>query len=85
MEIKISLDRMEQAAELFGSFDSNIRLIEQEYGVSLVFRDSELKINGEDPQQTDRAARALRALVTLIGGGESLSEQNVRYCIQLVA
>jgi phosphate starvation-inducible PhoH-like protein len=85
LEIKISLDRMEQAAELFGSFDSNIRLIEQEYGVSLVFRDSELKINGEDPQQTDRAARALRALVTLIGGGESLSEQNVRYCIQLVA
>lgn len=76
---------MEQAAELFGSFDSNIRLIEQEYGVSLVFRDSELKITGEDPQQVDCAARAVRALVTLIGGGESLSEQNVRYCIQMVA
>ena len=42
MEIKISVDRIEQAEELFGSFDGNMRLIEQEYGVAVVFRDSEL-------------------------------------------
>lgn len=84
MEQKISLERMEQAAELFGSFDSNIRLLEQEYGVALVFRDSELKINGEDPEAVDRAARAVRSLVTLIGSGETLTEQNVRYCMRMV-
>ena len=36
MEQKINLDRLEQAEELFGSFDENIRLIEKEFGVALV-------------------------------------------------
>ena len=81
----MSLERMEEAKELFGSFDENIKLIEKEYGVTLVFRDSELKISGEDPEMTDRAARAVRSLVTLIGSGETLTEQNVRYCIRMVA
>lgn len=85
MEVKINLDRMEQAAELFGSIDGNMRLIEHEYGVSVVIRDSELKIAGEDPEKVDRAARAVRSLITLIGAGESLSDQNVRYCMSMVA
>ena len=85
METRISVDGIDEAAELFGSFDGNMRLIEQEYGVSVVFRDSELKIAGEDPQKVDRAERALKSLITLIGGGESLSEQNVRYCMSMVA
>ena len=85
MEQKIHVEKMEQAAELFGSFDGNIRLIEKEYGVSAVFRDSELKVSGEDPGQVDKALRALRSLITLAGSGEALTEQNVRYCIRMVA
>ncbi len=81
MEQRILVDRIEQAEELFGSFDSNMKLIEKEYGVALVFRDAELKIAGEDPAGVDKAARAVRSL---IGGGETLSEQNVRYCMRMV-
>ena len=84
MEQRINLDRIEQAAELFGSFDGNMRLVEQKYGVSLVFRDQELKISGEDPEAVDKAARVVRSLITLIGGGETLTEQNIRYCMQMV-
>ena len=84
MEQRILVDRIEQAEELFGSFDSNMKLIEKEYGVALVFRDAELKIAGEDPASVDKAARAVRSLITLIGGGETLSEQNVRYCMRMV-
>ena len=84
MEQRINLDRIEQAAELFGSFDGNMRLLEQKYGVSLVFRDQELKISGEDPEAVDKAARVVRSLITLIGGGETLTEQNIRYCMQMV-
>lgn len=83
MEQKISLDRMAQVTELFGSFDENIRLIEQTYGVTLVMRDSELKISGGE-EQVDRATRTLRSLITLIGSGEALTEQNVRYCMRMV-
>lgn len=74
---------MELAKELFGSYDENTRIIEKEYGVSVLFRDSELKINGEE-ENVSRAARALKSMLTLINGGETLTEQNVRYCIRMV-
>ena len=47
IEQTISVERMEQAVDLFGSFDENIKIIEHELGVSVVSRDSELKISGE--------------------------------------
>ena len=31
MEQRISIERMEQAVNLFGSFDENVRLIESEF------------------------------------------------------
>ncbi|MCI1955166.1 MAG: PhoH family protein [Oscillospiraceae bacterium] len=82
-ERKINIDRMEQAAALFGSLDGNVKLIEQEYGVELVCRGSEIKISGE-PEKVEKAFRAVRSLLSLINRGETLSEQNVRYCISLV-
>ena len=47
-EITISADRMEQIINLFGSMDENIRIIEQEFDVTIVNRDTELKISGEE-------------------------------------
>ncbi|NLJ30375.1 MAG: phosphate starvation-inducible protein PhoH, partial [Clostridiales bacterium] len=82
-EQKINIDRMEQAIALFGSFDENIKLIEQEYQVSIIGRGSEIKISGE-PENVAQAVRAIDSLLTLINRGEALSEQNVRYCISLV-
>ena len=84
MEQKINLDRLEQAEALFGSFDENVRLIEKEFGVALVVRDSELKITGDDPEAVDKATRTVQSLLTLIGSGENLTEQNVRYGIRMV-
>ena len=84
MEQKINLDRLGQAEALFGSFDENVRLIEKEFGVALVVRDSELKVTGEDPEAVDKASRTVKSLLTLIGSGETLTEQNVRYCIRMV-
>ena len=83
MEQKINLDRIEQASELFGSFDENAKLIEKEYGVKVTFRDSELKING-DEENVFNAERALKSLISLINGGETLNDQTVRYCLNMV-
>ena len=47
MEQIINIDRMEHAAALFGSFDSNIKIIEDEFNVRVHARDSELKISGD--------------------------------------
>ena len=59
-------------------------LIEKEFGVALVVRDSELKVTGDDPEAVDKASRTVKSLLTLIGSGETLTEQNVRYCIRMV-
>lgn len=82
-EQTISVDRLEQAVSLFGSFDENIRLIEREYGVSVISRGSDLKVTGE-AENVARAVRAIGGLLTLINRGEALSEQNVRYVLSLV-
>ena len=84
LEQRISIERLEQAVNIFGSFDENIRLIEAELGVSVVNRDAQLKISGEDPEKVMYAARVIENLMTLASRGESIGEQNVRYVLQLV-
>ena len=79
----INIDRMEQAVALFGTFDENIRIIQNEYMVSVVCRDSELKITGE-PENVSKAGKVIESLLALVNRGEALSEQNVRYCMSLV-
>ena len=83
LERIINIDRMEHAISLFGSFDENIRLIENEFSVSVVSRGSELKLQGEE-ENCALAERAVNGLLLLVSKGEALSEQNVRYVISLV-
>ena len=83
MEQRISIERMEQAVNLFGSFDENVRLIESEFKVTISNREGELRVNGE-VEDTMLATKALNALLTLSNRGEPITEQNVRYVISLV-
>ena len=82
MEQRISIERLEQAINRFGSFDENIRLIESEFHVTVANREGELRVNGE-PEDTMLACKALSALLTLSNRGEAINEQNVRYVIGL--
>lgn len=82
-EEKINIDRMEQAAALFGNLDENVKIIECEYGVEILCRGSEMKITGE-PDNVEKAARAVKSLLSLINQGEVVNAQNVRYCLNLV-
>ncbi len=79
----INVDRLDQAVSLFGSFDQNVKLIEDEYAVNVVSRGSDLKVTGE-PENVSNAIRAINGLFTLINKGETLNEQNVRYVVSLV-
>ena len=68
---------------VFGSFDENIRRIEDALSVSIVNRGTELKVTG-DAEMVDQAVRALEGLLTLASKGEQIDEQRVRYLITLV-
>lgn len=82
-EQSVSIERMEEAVNLFGAFDENIRLVEQEFQVSIVNRDGELKVSGEG-ENVRLAVQALNGLLTLSGRGEELNGQTIRYVLSLV-
>ena len=79
----INVERVEHIVNLFGSFDENIKLLEREYGVNIVCRDTELKICG-DAEAVLRGKAAVNALLQLAARGEQISQQNVNYVISLV-
>lgn len=83
IEQVIEFEALDQAVSLFGSFDENIKLIEKEYNVSIISRGTDLKVVG-DAEDVSKASRALNSLLLLIGKGESLTSQNIRYVISLV-
>ena len=83
IEQLVNIDRMEHALALFGSFDENVRLIEQEYNVTVTCRGTEIKVFG-DEQGVSLAVRAITGLLSLINKGEAITEQTVRYVMSMV-
>ncbi len=83
LERIVSVDRVEDLISVFGSFDENIKRIEEALDVSIINRGNELKVSGE-PEAVDKAARALDGLLALASKGETIDEQRVRYLITLV-
>ena len=79
----VNAERVEDLISVFGSFDENIKRIEEALGVAIVNRGTELKISG-DEEAADKAVRTLEGLISLASKGELIDEQRVRYLITLV-
>ena len=84
--------RMEHAgatAKIFGSFDSNVRLIENHFSVIIRNRESEsgdsIIIDGEDAAQVDSAAQCIEYLHGLSSKTDVLPDQSVQYAIDMVS
>ena len=83
LERKIEIDRISDTSALFGNLDSNLKIIEKTFDVTIISRDGELKING-DEESTALAERVLLSLIKLQSRGGNIDEQNVHYSISLV-
>lgn len=83
IERTVNAERVEDLITVFGSFDENIKRIEDALMVSIVNRGTELKVTG-DEEAADKAVRTLEGLLSLAAKGESIDEQRVRYLITLV-
>ena len=79
----ITIENAELTPALFGNFDSNMKLLQNEYGVNVVCRGNELKISG-DAEQVSQTAETLNSLITLLKHGDQLDEQKIRYTMSLV-
>ena len=83
IERVVNAERVEDLITVFGSFDENIKRIEEALGATIVNRGTELKVSG-DAEAVDKAARTLEGLLSLAAKGETIDEQRVRYLITLV-
>ena len=83
-ERTINAERVEQLIDVFGSFDENVKKIEQAFGVHITNRNTELTVTAEDEEAVDAGARAIEALLSLAAKGEEIDDQKVRYLIDLV-
>lgn len=82
-EKTISIQDSSLFQELCGSFDENIRLLEQRYHVSIVCRGEEIRIHGSTAE-TALAAQALESLMQLISRGQPITRQSIHYVAEMV-
>ena len=84
----IKMEHAGATAKIFGSFDSNARMIEQQFSVSLRNRESEsgdsIIIEGEDEAAVGFAAQCIEYLHGLSAKTDVLSDQAVQYAIDMV-
>lgn len=83
IERMVNAERVEDMIAVFGSFDENIRRIEDALCVTIVNRGTDLKVSG-DEEAVDKAVRTLEGLLALASKGEVIDEQRVRYLITMV-
>lgn len=81
-KLLLTVDSMEAYMALFGLNDQNIALIEQECGVTVALRGSELIITGE-AEDTELASSVIVKLAEMIGHGDLVDRSRIRYAIAL--
>ena len=69
-------------ANVFGQFDAHVKRIERTLHVTMVLRDTQLKIMGEEPF-VDKTIEVMESLVNLAKRGNTITEQNVNYALSL--
>lgn len=82
-ELAINIEDMEQAANLFGNFDENIKLIEEGLDVKIVLRGGIIKITGEE-KNVESANKLFNKLMGMIEKGDVITTQNVLYTMNMI-
>lgn len=83
-ELFIDIPSNDILSELFGQFDENIRVIENETGVRIQLDDNRLSIQGSD-QSAEIAHRVISRLLSLLARKEKIDKTRIRYAIELAA
>jgi len=82
LEKVLELSDMEKIISIFGEFDKNINLIKKEFGVSVISRDTTIKIIG-DQEDVIKAENVISSLSKLLDSGDAITDQNISYAIDM--
>jgi len=80
--IQLNVDSMEEIAGLFGTFDENVRLIEDETGAKVIARGTELKIEGTE-EEVMLAQKVINELLAKIQRHEAIDKMSIHYAIDV--
>ncbi len=81
-EVFLSVDDIDTLLCIFGQGDEYAKLIEKNFNVTIICRDTQIKITG-DEDNVQGAKKALNAILAMHKDGAQISSQAVRYCITL--
>ena len=82
MEKIIEIENIGKIISIFGEFDRNINRIKKEFDVSVINRDSLIKISGND-ENVLKTENVIMSLSKLIDSGETVTDQNLGYAIDM--
>ncbi|MFC0474396.1 PhoH family protein [Robertmurraya beringensis] len=80
--ISVNLENPNEAIALLGNADANIKMIEQELGVSIVTRGETVSVSGS-PENVELVTSIISNLVYVIRKGINISGRDVMYAIQM--
>ncbi len=81
-EKSLVVTNMNHILNLFGSFDENIRLIQDELNVTVITRGADIKITGNQPD-VEKAYECLSSLLKIAENGDDITQQQVRYVLSM--
>ena len=80
--IKLEIESPNEAVALLGNGDSNVKVLEDELGISVITRGEGISVAGELERVT-MGQDILKALLTVIRKGITISSRDVMYAIEL--
>jgi len=80
--INVQLENPTEAINLLGNSDQNLKIVEQELGVSVITRGESVSLSG-DEDKVIMAGNVLDRLIYVIRKGINISQRDVLYAIQM--
>ncbi|AZV63512.1 PhoH family protein [Peribacillus castrilensis] len=80
--IKLEIESPNEAIALLGNGDSNVKVLEEELGISVITRGEAVSVAG-DIERVTMGEEILKALLTVVRKGIAISSRDVLYAIEL--
>lgn len=80
--IDIAVDSMDEVMRLFGAFDENLKVIEDETGAHIMHTTDSIRVTGEQ-SAVSVAASVVKELLVLLRRGEAVNRGRIRYAVEL--
>lgn len=82
-ELTINIDDIGISQEIFGDFDENAKVLQDEFGVMMTLFENKFMVSGEK-EAVEKCAAIIYRLAELIEKGEHINKNNIRFIIDLV-